>query len=111
MLAKIIKAKFQDAMGSTLDLIRISDIGERQMRQLTMTIKNRWNEELVALLSSIEEMGLIKRCDCLNEILASKALDLPSEKIRELYDRRDSCEKCGGSGYMDSFEIQKEEEK
>ena len=109
MLAKIIRETFQQAMGKTLDLIRLSDIGERQLRQLVISVKNEWNASLIDLFEELQAIGLIQQCDCLKALLVAKdshAMNIG--EMRELYERKKYCDKCSGSGYRDTFKIGKE---
>jgi len=111
MLAKIIRETFQQAMGKTLDLIRLSDIGERQLRQLIISVKNEWNASLIDLFEELQTIGLIQQCDCLKALLVAKdSQAVDTEEMRKLYEKKKYCDQCSGSGYRDTFEVEKEAE-
>lgn len=97
MIAKEIRTTTLGLMGEVLDLLRISPLDERQVDQIKTTLKNTFNRELVRLLENLETMKVIKKCECLEKLLAEKD---PKER-RRLFTVRDACKKCEGSGYID----------
>ena len=103
MLANLIRRKFQDSMGIALDLIRLSDVGERQLKQLEISLKDRSNDKLIELLTKLEEQGILKKCDCLLGILAAKEAQIESFELKKLYEAKRRCKECDGSGYKDTF--------
>lgn len=110
MLANLIRRKFQDSMGIALDLIRLSDVGERQLKQLEISLKDRFNEKLIELLAELEDKGIVKKCACLQGILAAKDSQLEPVELRKLYEAKRHCKECGGSGYKDLLKKAKKAE-
>jgi len=97
MIAKEIRTTILGLMGEVLDLLRISPLDDRQVDQIKTTLKNTVNRELVRLLENLEAQKVIKKCECLEKLLAERD---PKER-RRLFGVRDACEKCEGSGYID----------
>lgn len=104
MVAEEIRRAFLKSMGAALDLLRVSDIGERQLRQMETSLKNQFNSNLISLLNKLEEAKLIRKCECLTEILKAKESGASSAKMQDLYKKKKLCRKCHGSGYLDNFE-------
>lgn len=103
MISKLIRDAFHNSMGTALDLARLTDIGERQLRQFSMSLKDRVNEQLVDLFSDLEESGLVRQCDCLKRILDAKEKNVEPGEMKRLYDKKANCQDCDGSGYVDTF--------
>lgn len=97
MLAKTVREAVLGLMGETLDLLRVSPLGDRQIKQVQTTLKNIFNRDLVKLLEDLEAQKVIKKCGCLTRLLAAT----DSKERRLLFEERKNCEKCGGVGYMD----------
>lgn len=97
MIAKEIRTTVLGLMGEMLDLLRISPLDDRQVEQIKITLKNTVNRELVRLLETLEAQKVIRKCECLEELLAAKD---PKER-RRLFEVRDTCQNCEGSGYID----------
>lgn len=97
MIAKEIRESILGLMGKTLDLLRVSPLEERQIRQIQTTLKNTFNADLVRLLESLEVQKVIKKCGCLVDLLACTD---PKER-RQFFDIRKECTKCLGVGYVD----------
>lgn len=97
MIAKTVREAVLGLMGETLDLLRVSPLGDRQIKQVQTTLKNIFNRDLVNLLESLEEQKVVKKCACLTKLLACTD---PKER-RMLFDERKSCTTCGGVGYVD----------
>ena len=108
MLAGLIKNACLSAMGNSLDLIRLTDIGDRQLIQIERKIKDGTHEILIAALAELEKAGIIEKCNCLVELLKAKEEEPSVVEKRDLYEQRRNCTKCGGSGYLDRFKVAKE---
>lgn len=97
MIAKEIRTAILGLMGEMLDLLRISPLDDRQVEQIKVTLKNTVNRELVRLLETLEAQKVIRKCRCLEDLLATKD---PKER-RRLFEVRSTCRDCEGSGYID----------
>jgi hypothetical protein len=97
MVAKTVREAVLGLMGETLDLLRVSPLGDRQIKQVQTTLKNIFNRDLVDLLESLEEQKVVKKCGCLIRLLACT----DSKERRILFEERKNCESCGGVGYID----------
>lgn len=97
MIAKEVRESVLGLMGKTLDLLRVSPLEERQIRQIQTTLKNIFNDDLVRLLESLEAQKVIEKCVCLTRLLACTDL----KERRMLFDERRDCKTCGGVGYVD----------
>lgn len=106
MIAKLVREHFLKAMGSALDFVRMSDVGERQLQQIAVSIRDEHNKQMVQLFSELASLGLIEECACLKAILAKRNDGSPKEEMEQLYNRKTHCTLCGGAGYIDkvSFE-------
>ena len=105
MIAKIVRESFHNSMGMALDLIRMTDIGERQLRQLEITLKNGFNDSIVNLLSALEAQGIIRKCECLEMVLAARDSTINPEEKRAYHEAKKNCQKCEGSGYVDTYGV------
>jgi hypothetical protein len=97
MIAKTVREAVRGLMGETLDLLRVSPLGDRQIKQIQTTLKNIFNRDLVSLLEMLEAQKVIRKCNCLTRLLACTD---PKER-RMLFDERKNCDTCGGVGYID----------
>ncbi len=97
MIAKEIRSTVLGLMGEVLDLLRICPLDDRQVEQMKTTLKNTVNRELVRLLETLETQKVIRKCECLEALLAER----DSKERRRLFGIRDACPICEGSGYLD----------
>ncbi len=105
MIAENIRKSSHAIMGETLDMVRMTDIGERQFRQLAISLKNAFNDNKIELLTFFEDASLIVKCECLVKLLESKQGAKDQKGKQEYYDQKDLCSLCHSSGYRDSFEV------
>jgi len=103
MLAETLRYHFMKTMGTAIDLVRLSDVGERQLRQFSTTFRDTFNNNMVQLLSSLEKDGVIRKCECLQRVLAAKKTKIGPEEMNGVYLTKSTCAICKGSGYVDCF--------
>ena len=60
-LKELIRKTLEKAMGKTLDTFRITDIGERQMKQVERTMRDYFNELITYQVRVLEEYGYIEK--------------------------------------------------